>query len=74
MISENVIVHICICKHFLPALFQGNISYDQIELFFLPVRLAGIGMRDPTKTATTAYHSLKLGTQVVYELQNILAS
>ena len=35
--------------------------------FFLPVHLAGLGMRDPTKTATTAYRSSKLGTQVMYE-------
>ena len=56
-----------ICKHFLPALFQGNISNDEEEFFFLPVHLAGLGMRDPTKTATTAYCSSKLATQVVHE-------
>ena len=37
--------------------------------FFLPVRLEGLGMRDPTKTATCtiAYRSSNLGTQVVHE-------
>ena len=35
--------------------------------FFLPVHLAGLGTRDPTKTATTANCSSKLGTQVVHE-------
>ena len=40
-----------ICKYFLPPLLQGNISNDEEELFFLPVCLAGLGMRDPTKTA-----------------------
>ena len=56
-----------ICKQFVPALFQGNISNDEEEFFFLPVRLAGLGLRDPTKTATTAYHASKQGTQVVQE-------
>ena len=29
-----------ICKHFLPALFQGSISIDEEEILFLPVHLA----------------------------------
>ena len=29
-------LHDAICKHFLPALFQGNISNDEEELFFSP--------------------------------------
>ena len=43
------------------------ISQMMNKNFFLPVRLVGVSMRDPTKTATTAYRFSKHGTQVVHE-------
>ena len=39
---------------------------SQIELFS-PSTPSRSSMRDPTQTATTAYHSPKLGTQVGHE-------
>ena len=35
------------------------------KFLFLPTCLAGLGIRDPTKTAVSVYHSLKQGTQAI---------
>jgi hypothetical protein len=51
----------------LPAIFGGNVDQKERNLFSLPTRLGGMGVRDPTTTASLAYETSRKGTKVVID-------
>ena len=56
-----------ILKAFYPALFEGDLSDAECILFSLPTRFAGLGINNPTETASSSYHTSTQGTKVVVE-------
>ena len=56
-----------ILKAFYPALFEGDLSDAECKLFSLPTRFAGLGINNPTETASSSYHTSTQGTKVVVE-------
>ena len=56
-----------ILKAFHPALFDGDLSDAECKLFSLPTHLAGLGINNPTETASSSYHASTQGTTVVVE-------
>ena len=42
-------------QYFWPAIFEGTISDLEKQLFSIPARLGGMGVRNPIKTAKIAY-------------------
>ena len=56
-----------ILKAFYPALFEGDLSDAECKMFSLPTRFAGLGINNPTETASSSYHTSIQGTKVVVE-------
>ena len=56
-----------ILKAFYPALFEGDLSDAECKLFSLPTCFAGLGINNPTETASSSYHTSTQGTKVVVE-------
>ena len=56
-----------ILKAFYPVLFEGDLSDAEYKLFSLPTRFAGLGINNPTETASLSYHTSTQGTKVVVE-------
>ncbi|KAL5477476.1 hypothetical protein EMCRGX_G024280 [Ephydatia muelleri] len=54
-------------KQFIPAMLGAGVNEAEEALFALPTSLAGIGIFDPTKTATLAYQTSRQGTEVLVE-------
>ena len=54
-------------KKFFPALLGGGITEAEEAWFALPTYLAGLGIFDPTKTASLAYQTSRQGTNVLVE-------
>ena len=46
-----------ILKAFYPALFEGDLSDAECKLFSLPTRFSGLGINNPTETASSSYHT-----------------
>ena len=44
-----------VIRQFVPALFDGDISDSEAALFFLPARMGGLGIRDPTELGDVDY-------------------
>ena len=49
-------------KQFFPAMLGAGVTEAEEALFALPTSLAGLGIFDPTKTATLAYQTSRQGT------------
>ena len=47
-------------KNHYPALFQ-DLSDAECKMFSLPTRLAGLGIKNPTETASSSYHTSTQG-------------
>ena len=56
-----------ILKAFDPALFEGDLSDAECKLFSLPTRFAGLGINNPTETASSSHHTSTQGTKVLVE-------
>ena len=56
-----------ILKAFYLALIEGDLSDAECKLFSLPTRFAGLGINNPTETASSSYHTSTQGTKVVVE-------
>ena len=57
-------------QKFLPAVLGGTLSEQEKILFSLPARKGGLGIRDPVKSAETAYSVSKEGTiKVVWAIR-----
>ena len=54
-------------KQFFPAMLGAGVTEAEEALFALPTFLAGLGIFDPTKTATLAYQTPRQGTKVLVE-------
>ena len=54
-------------EQFFPALLGGVVTEAEEALFALPTSLAGLGIFDPTKTASLAYKTSRQGTNVLVE-------
>ena len=56
-----------ILKAFYPALFKGDMSDAESKLYSLPTRFAGLGINNPTETASSSYHTSTQGIKVVVD-------
>ena len=56
-----------ILKAFYPALVEGDLSDVECKQFSLPTRFDGLGINNPTETASSSYHTSTQGTKVVVE-------
>ena len=54
-------------EQFFSALLGGVVTEAEEALFALPTSLAGLGIFDPTKTASLAYQTSRQGTNVLVE-------
>ena len=63
--DEFMVLQDTIKECFLPALFDGNLSDAELQLFALPTRLAGLGVLDPTPMPTEIFKTSKQGTVAV---------
>ena len=52
---------------FYPALFEGDLSDAECELFSLLTHFAGLEINNPTETASSSYHTSTQDTKVVVE-------
>ena len=52
-------------KQFFPAMLGAGITEAEEALFTLPTSVAGLGIYDPTKTATLAYQTFIQETKVL---------
>ena len=62
-----VLLQDAILKAFYPALFEGDLPDAECKLFSLPTHFAGLGINNPTETASSSYHTSTQGTKVVVE-------
>ena len=61
-------------KPFVSISFQSRISNNEEEIFFLPVRLAGLGLRDPNKTVLLHASHQSWAHKVVQESTNFVVA
>ena len=54
-------------QYFWPAIFEGTISDLEKQLFSIPARLGGMGVRNPIKTAKIAYTTSRAGTRNIVD-------
>jgi len=54
-------------EQFLPSLFGSEVSANERELFSLPCRIGGIGVRNPESTAKSAYETSREASEVVVD-------
>ncbi len=52
---------------FWPSLFGGKVSEAEADLFSLPTRMGGMGVRDPTMTSRLCYEASVRGSSTVME-------
>ena len=63
--DEFMVLQDTIRKCFLPALFDGNLSDAELQLFAQLTCLAGLGVFDPTSMPTEIFKPSKQGTVVI---------
>jgi len=56
-----------ITSEFLPSLFGLDLSASETELMCRPASIAGLGINDPVKTATSQFQNSKEATKVLVE-------
>ena len=56
-----------ILKAFYAALFEGDLSDAECKQFSLPNHFAGLGINNPTETASSSYHTSTQGTNIAVE-------
>ena len=62
-----------ILKAFYPALFEGDLSDVECKPFSLPTHFAGLGINNPTETASSSYHtSPKLRQKLLRDVVNLV--
>eukprot|EP00731_Ephydatia_muelleri_P003437 Em0001g3437a len=59
-------------KQFFPAMLGAGVTEAEEALFALPTSLAGLGIFDPTKTATLAYQTSRQGNKVLVEAVKVV--
>ena len=50
-----------------PAVFEGSISKTGKQLFTLPTRMGGMGIRNPTERVNNAYETSRTGTNLIVD-------
>ena len=56
-----------ISDDFWPSLFGNVVTTNEAELFFLPTRMGGMGVRDPTSIAELSVKASRIGSSVVVD-------
>ena len=51
--------------NFFPALFDSDVSWMEISMFFLPTRMRGLGIRDPIDLCDVDFDSSRDGVTVI---------
>ncbi|KAL5484235.1 hypothetical protein EMCRGX_G020696 [Ephydatia muelleri] len=54
-------------QYFWPAIFEGTISDHEKQLFSIPARLGGMGVRNPIESAKIAYTTSRAGTRNIVD-------
>ena len=54
-------------EQFWSSLVAGSVSETESELFCLPTKLAGMGIRDPVRVKTGAFVSSRNGSSKIFE-------
>ena len=54
-------------QYFWPAIFEGTIYDHESQLFSIPARLGGMGVRSPTENAKIAYTTSRAGTRHIVD-------
>ena len=54
-------------REFRPSLFGNTVSKDEVDLFTLPTRMGGLGVRDPMSLTEVCFQASQLGSKVIME-------
>lgn len=57
----------CICRAFWPAVFGDSVSEVESQLFSLPTKCGGLGVRNPIGCADLAFEASRSGSSLLVE-------
>lgn len=63
--SDVFILRDAIRMKFWPCLFGGSVDDWEADMFTLPTRLGGMGMRDPVRSASNSFHTSRQGCEKI---------